>query len=145
MFYPLHYFGFDDELVFTYTAGRCWYLVHALVEATGLEPVAFWAEGLIYHVGVLLPDGTIVDALGVWDPQTWENRWAKKLEVNRGGVPPIGVLVAPPDTRDGYWQESVEVYETEDMLTEELYLSHTLEGLTRAIVNILVSRNLLEE
>ncbi|MBC9704061.1 MAG: hypothetical protein H9W81_03365 [Enterococcus sp.] len=143
MFYPIHYFGFDEELIFTYTTGRCWFLVRALQEECGLEPIAFWADGLIHHVGALLPDGTIVDVTGVWDRHTWMRKWANYLEVTAGGEPPQDVLLTAPDDRDWYWYESGELYRNNEMLSEELYLSHTLGSMVQAIIRILTFKNLL--
>lgn len=143
VFYPLHYFGFDEELIYTYSTGRCWYLVHALMERTGLEPIAFWAEGLIHHVGLLLPDETVVDVIGIWDKSSWEGKWTHTLAAGRGNNIPYGVSLRPPTVWDEYWRKSRQHYDAQDMLNEELYLSRTLGQMTDAISSLLVAKNLI--
>lgn len=136
MFRPLQHFGFDKELVYAYTNGQCWYLTQALMEKAGLEPVAFWAEGLIYHVGVALPDNTVVDVLGVWERETWMRKWKQiMMEITSRDIK--DVRLGEVSSEDEYWMLATCRYAIENMLNEELYLSQTLDQLSNAILGSL--------
>lgn len=126
---PIRSFSFDENVVDYYTRGGCWYLCLALMERTGLEPVALWAKGKIYHVGVKLPGGDIVDIDGVWQSDAWAAFWQREFESHP-------VEVAPTSHHDEYWRTSHNLWASyqKDFLLEG---PRPLQEIIEIIVSIL--------
>lgn len=126
---PIRSFGFDENVVDYYTSGGCWYLCFALMERTGLEPVALWAKGKIYHVGVKLPNGDILDIDGIWRPVLWESFWQREFESH-----PVGI--APTSSMDDFWSTSKALWEED----RHAYLTggpYPLQEIVEIIVSVL--------
>lgn len=77
-------FGRRHEEAFV--EGDCWHLALELRRLTG-RPVVFlnpWGHDdpeYWEHAGLLLPDGRVLDVLGVHDEQVWIGRWRWKPEL----------------------------------------------------------------
>lgn len=65
--------------VIAYTQGDCWYLSRVLAEMTGLDVAVVSYENdpsEWCHVGVLLPNGKVLDIEGATTPSEWLRRWS---------------------------------------------------------------------
>lgn len=73
-------FGFDESVIDELVNGCCWSLAAVLHHRSGLPFAALYGDGEVVHVGVELPDGTVVDIEGIWDSGVWESAWVERLE-----------------------------------------------------------------
>lgn len=134
---PKHDFDFDENTVFEYTHGDCWYLALALHHKINLPVVALWGDDEIQHVGVELPSGDIVDIEGIWSTNDWTGYWYDELDDCSD------VFYGEPNENDDNWCNAIATY-SEDMLTQEVVSgSPTLGETANAVIESLRSRNLL--
>lgn len=133
---PTRNFGFDDNIIYMYSHGYCWWLAQALSDLTGLSPVAVWGKGSIHHVGVELPNGDIMDIDGVWNRKHWQAFWEAELDYCEN------FFVGPVSMDDHYWRNAHDTY-TPNMLSQDLGMDYTLGEICDTIISILNRYNLL--
>lgn len=135
---PEHDFDFDDSTVFEYTHGNCWYLALALQQKTGLPIVCVWGDDLMQHVGVELPNGDVVDIMGVWTSSAWGSYWYDELddcdEVYCGEI----------SDDDPNWHNATLTY-SNDMLNEILDCGMTLGENADLIIDVLHLKGLMAQ
>ena len=76
----LNQFGFTSDELNAFANGDCGYLALALNEITGwdvviITPIEAVATDFWYHMGVLMPDGRILDIKGAWDRDVFFDLW----------------------------------------------------------------------
>lgn len=128
-FRPAYDFDFNESTVDEYTHGDCWYLALALSNRLNLPVVAIWGDAEMQHVGVELPDNSVVDIMGVWDSCSWSGYWYEELsdcyDIYADGV----------DEKDDNWCNALSVY-SDEMLTQQIAsgsptLGETMEDVLR--------------
>lgn len=133
---PTRIFGFGESITQNYTNGSCWYLALALQFKTGLTPIALWADGSIHHVGVELPNGDIVDIVGVWHRNNWLTEWEYELDYLND------VHIDAVSTEDSYWFLATQAFD-EVMLESTASDDMSLGQVADEIVKILNKSGLL--
>lgn len=133
---PTRNFGFDDDTVYMYSHGYCWWLAKALSDLTDLPVIAVWGKGCIRHVGVELPNGDVVDIDGVWNLQNWRNFWKSELDYCEE------FSVGSVSMDDSGWRNVQNTY-TPAMLSKNFELDYTLGEICDTIISILNRYHLL--
>lgn len=93
------FFNFPTLVQEAFTLGDCWHLAetihtmtgHPIITASWTETVTehdpitdeeeVWTYTSWSHVAVRLPDGRILDILGIWSEQEWLDHWAEQSKV----------------------------------------------------------------
>lgn len=74
-----HSFNFPLEVQEAYTLGDCWLLAETIHKMTGHPIVTTQWEELEEsnwsHAGNRLPDGQILDIIGIWSEEEWLEHW----------------------------------------------------------------------
>ncbi|MBC9704063.1 MAG: hypothetical protein H9W81_03375 [Enterococcus sp.] len=124
---PEQSFEFNEDVIFEYTHGECWYLALALQQKTDLPVVAIWGDGEIQHVGIELPNSGVVDIEGVWNSNAWGKFWYDELDDCDE------VYVGETTEADDNWNNAIHSY-SEDMLTQVTNDNGTLGEIADVIV-----------
>lgn len=70
------YFSFKPSLVEAYTTGDCWRMACEINIQSGLPIVALGPNETYWiHVANRLPDGRILDVLGMWEEEDFVSHW----------------------------------------------------------------------
>lgn len=81
------YFSPIEKTIFT--EGDCWVLAQELHKISGWDIVTAGDDWDWYHAANRLPDGSIIDIMGIWEEKTWLSYWHEQESKFLSAVPEL--------------------------------------------------------
>lgn len=133
--FPDVFFQSPEIMREAFIYGDCWYLAqtmqaergHPILTVSGVE----W--GWI-HAGNLLPDGSVLDVEGIWDPKVWLSRWDATIAQENRSYYGEGFWVQSWDAQE--FQQEITYWEITTIYQESEYVMSCVEDLIRQAAQV---------